>query len=114
MTDKQGRKYSSAVVDGVEQAPSRTMLRAVGFNDDDFKKLQVGVAFTWSMVTPCNLHTNKLPEPAEAGINEAGGKGVIFNTITVSDSISMGTSGMRYSLVSREVNSPYNSRHSAL
>ncbi|NQZ53958.1 MAG: dihydroxy-acid dehydratase [Piscirickettsiaceae bacterium] len=103
MIDKKGRKYSSVVVDGVKQAPSRAMLRAVGFNDDDFKKPQVGVASTWSMVTPCNMHINKLAEHAEAGINEAGGKGVIFNTITVSDGISMGTPGMRYSLVSREV-----------
>lgn len=103
MADKKGREYSSVVVDGVEQAPSRAMLRAVGFKDDDFNKPQVGVASTWSMVTPCNMHINKLAEHAEAGINEAGGKGVIFNTITVSDGISMGTPGMRYSLVSREV-----------
>lgn len=103
MTDNKRRKYSSVVVDGVEHAPSRAMLRAVGFNDDDFKKPQIGVASTWSMVTPCNMHINTLAEHCEAGANEAGGKGVIFNTITVSDGISMGTPGMRYSLVSREV-----------
>ena len=103
MTDKKTRKYSSIVVDGAQQAPSRAMLRAVGFNDDDFKKPQVGIASTWSMVTPCNMHINKLAEDAEAGANQAGGKAVIFNTITVSDGISMGTPGMRYSLVSREV-----------
>ena len=79
------------------------MLQAVGFNDDDFKKPQVGIASTWSMVTPCNMHINKLAEDAASGVDEAGGKSIIFNTITVSDGISMGTPGMRYSLVSREV-----------
>ncbi len=102
MADKK-RKYSSIIVDGVQQAPSRAMLHAVGFSDDDFNKPQVGIASTWSMVTPCNMHINLLAEDAAQGANEAGGKGVIFNTITVSDGISMGTPGMRYSLVSREV-----------
>jgi len=103
MSDDGERKYSSLVVDGVEHAPNRAMLRAVGFADDDFGRPQVGVASTWSMVTPCNMHINKLAQDAEAGVNAAGGKAVIFNTITVSDGISMGTPGMRYSLVSREV-----------
>lgn len=97
------RRYSSEVVDGVEQAPSRAMLRAVGFTDEDFGKNQIGIASTWSMVTPCNMHIDTLADEAAAGANEAGGKAVQFNTITVSDGISMGTSGMRYSLVSREV-----------
>ncbi|MEM7016468.1 MAG: dihydroxy-acid dehydratase [Pseudomonadota bacterium] len=97
------RRHSSIIIDGVEQAPSRAMLRAVGFDDDDFKKPQVGVASTWSMVTPCNMHINRLAETACAGVDSAGGKGVIFNTITISDGISMGTRGMCYSLVSREV-----------
>ncbi len=97
------RRYSSIVVDGVAQAPSRAMLRAVGFTDDDFKKNQIGIASTWSMVTPCNMHIDELAREAAAGANEAGGKAVLFNTITVSDGISMGTPGMRYSLVSREV-----------
>ncbi len=97
------RKYSSQVVDGVERAPSRSMLRAVGFNDDDFKKPQIGIASTWSMVTPCNMHIDKLALDAAKGADEANGKGVIFNTITISDGISMGTEGMKYSLVSREV-----------
>jgi dihydroxy-acid dehydratase len=101
--DKGRRKYSSVVVDGVEQAPSRAMLRAVGFTDEDFKKSQIGIASTWSMVTPCNMHIDKLADEAAAGADEAGGKAVQFNTITVSDGISMGTQGMRYSLVSREV-----------
>ena len=97
------RKFSSQVVDGNDRSPSRAMLRAVGFEDEDFKKPQIGVASTWSMVTPCNMHIDKLAKHAETGINDAGGKGVIFNTITISDGISMGTQGMKYSLVSREV-----------
>ncbi len=103
MANDKTRKFSSIIVDGIAQAPSRAMLHAVGFNDADFKKPQVGIASTWSMVTPCNMHINKLAEDAAQGANEAGGKSVIFNTITVSDGISMGTPGMRYSLVSREV-----------
>lgn len=103
MTDDSRRKHSSVIVDGLNQTPSRAMLRAVGFDDADFKKPQVGIASTWSMVTPCNMHINTLAECAEKGANDAGAKGVVFNTITVSDGISMGTPGMRYSLVSREV-----------
>ena len=79
------------------------MLRAVGFTDADFQKSQIGIASTWSMVTPCNMHIDVLAKEAAAGADAAGGKAVIFNTITVSDGISMGTPGMRYSLVSREV-----------
>jgi len=97
------RKYSSKIVDGVEQAPSRAMLRAVGFEEEDFLKPQVGIASTWSMVTPCNMHINQLAEAAAQGANSSGCKSVIFNTISVSDGLSMGTKGMRYSLVSREV-----------
>jgi dihydroxy-acid dehydratase len=97
------RRYSRVVVDGVEQAPSRAMLRAVGFEDADFERPQVGIASTWSMVTPCNMHIDALAREACAGANSAGGKAVQFNTITVSDGISMGTPGMRYSLISREV-----------
>ena len=97
------RKYSSKVVDGKDRSPSRSMLRAVGFTDNDFKLPQIGIASTWSMVTPCNMHINELAEISANSINKNGGKSVIFNTITVSDGISMGTSGMRYSLVSREV-----------
>src|SRR3954464_6163687 len=97
------RAYSSAVVDGADRAASRAMLHAVGFSSDDFKKSQIGIASTWSMVTPCNMHINNLADEAAAGVNEAGGKAVVFNTITISDGISMGTEGMKYSLVSREV-----------
>tara|TARA_Y100000766_G_scaffold10834_2_gene7897 strand:+ start:462 stop:2135 length:1674 start_codon:yes stop_codon:yes gene_type:complete len=100
---KDKRKYSSEIVDGVEQAPSRAMLRAVGFESEDFLKPQVGIASTWSMVTPCNMHINELAEYAANGADSVGSKAVIFNTITVSDGISMGTKGMRYSLISREV-----------
>ncbi len=103
MNNKDLRKYSKIVVDGVEQSPSRAMLRAVGFKDADFKKPQIGIASTWSMVTPCNMHINKLAEEVNQGTDAAGGKGIIYNCITISDGISMGTEGMKYSLVSREV-----------
>lgn len=97
------RKYSSQVVDGIEAAPARAMLRAVGFTDADFRKPQIGIASTWANVTPCNMHIDKLAQEAEKGANAAGGKAVIFNTITISDGIANGTEGMKYSLVSREV-----------
>ena len=97
------RKYSSSLVDGPLQATSRSMLRATGFSDDDFSKPQVGVASTWSMVTPCNMHINDLASLICNSIDDENLKSVLFNTITISDGISMGTLGMRYSLVSREV-----------
>src|SRR3982750_3155602 len=97
------RPHSSIVLDGPERAPSRAMLYPVGFKPEDFSKPIVGVASTWSMVTPCNMHIDQLAREAEAGANAAGGKAIIFDTITVSDGISMGTEGMKYSLVSREV-----------
>jgi dihydroxy-acid dehydratase len=97
------RRFSRIVVDGVTQTPSRAMLRAVGFVDADFDKPQVGIASTWSNLTPCNMHIDELARLAAAGVEAAGAKAVTFNTITVSDGISMGTPGMRYSLVSREV-----------
>jgi dihydroxy-acid dehydratase len=101
--DHNTRSFSSLVVDGMERAPSRAMLHAVGFNNEDFKKPQIGIASTWSMVTPCNMHINKLADAARLGVDQANGKAIIFNTITISDGISMGTEGMKYSLVSREV-----------
>jgi dihydroxy-acid dehydratase len=97
------RRYSRAVVDGVKQTPSRSMLRAVGFADADFDKPQIGVASTWSNLTPCNVHIDELARLVAKGADGAGAKAITFNTITVSDGISMGTPGMRYSLVSREV-----------
>jgi dihydroxy-acid dehydratase len=97
------RKFSSIVHDGSDRAPNRSMLRAVGFKDEDFQKTVVGIASTWSMLTPCNMHIDELAREAGAGADAAGGKSIIFGTITVADGISMGTLGMRYSLVSREV-----------
>jgi dihydroxy-acid dehydratase len=97
------RAHSRLVVDGLKQAGARAMLRAVGFGDADFEKPQIGVASTWATLTPCNMHIRELAEETRAGVTAAGGKSVLFNTITVSDGISMGTPGMRYSLVSREV-----------
>ena len=97
------REFSAIVLDGPERAPSRSMLYAVGFKKEDFSKPLIGIASTWSMVTPCNAHIDQLAREAEIGVNGAGGKAIIFNTITVSDGISMGSEGMKYSLVSREV-----------
>ena len=97
------RKYSSQIVDGKDRSPSRSMLRAVGFKDKDFKLPQIGVASTWSMVTPCNMHIDELAKISAKSVDKNGGKSIIFNTITISDGISMGTEGMKYSLVSREV-----------
>ena len=97
------RKYSSQVTEGIERAASRGMLYGVGFQKSDFQKSQIGIASTWGMVTPCNMHINRLAEDAARGVEDAGGKAMQFNTITISDGISMGTEGMKYSLVSREV-----------
>ena len=97
------RKYSSQVTEGIERAASRGMLYGVGFQKSDFQKSQIGIASTWGMVTPCNMHINRLAEDAARGVENAGGKAMQFNTITISDGISMGTEGMKYSLVSREV-----------
>jgi dihydroxy-acid dehydratase len=97
------RPHSALVVDGPERAAGRAMLHAVGFSREDFSKPQIGICSTWSQVTPCNVHIDDLARHAAAGANAAGAKGIIFNTITVSDGISMGTEGMKYSLVSREV-----------
>ncbi|WP_273777898.1 dihydroxy-acid dehydratase [Acinetobacter sp. GSS19] len=103
MSKQNIREHSSPVFDGVENAPARSMLRAVGFRDEDFNKPQIGIASTWANVTPCNMHIDGLAREVENGVNSAGGKGVIFNTITISDGISNGTEGMKYSLLSREI-----------
>jgi dihydroxy-acid dehydratase len=100
---KTNRPFSSAVFDGDERAAARAMLYPVGFKPEDFQKPLIGIASTWSQVTPCNMHLDRLALEAEKGANAGGGKAMIFNTITVSDGISMGTEGMKYSLVSREV-----------
>ena len=97
------REFSAPVVDGPERAFSRGMLYAVGFKKEDFKKPMIGVASTWSEVTPCNVHIDKLAHEVVQGVEGAGGKSITFNTITVSDGISMGTEGMKYSMVSREI-----------
>jgi dihydroxy-acid dehydratase len=100
---KAQREFSSIVLDGPERAASRAMLYAVGFKKEDFQKTQIGVASTWGDVTPCNMHIDELTDYVAKGVDKAGGKAVKFNTITISDGISMGTEGMKYSLVSREV-----------
>ena len=97
------RAHSSLLLDGPSRAASRAMLYPVGFSDKDFTKSIVGIASTWSMVTPCNMHIDGLARESALGVDKAGGKAIIFNTITISDGISMGTEGMKYSLVSREV-----------
>ncbi|MGC4017646.1 MAG: dihydroxy-acid dehydratase [Luteolibacter sp.] len=89
------RTFSSLMLDGPDRAPSRAMLYAVGFEKQDFKKPIIGIASTWSEVTPCNIHINKLAEESSKGADAAGGKAIIFNTITISDGISMGTEGMK-------------------
>ncbi|GGA52674.1 dihydroxy-acid dehydratase [Kroppenstedtia guangzhouensis] len=102
-TGKDLRIRSRVISEGTSRVPNRAMLRAVGFTDEDFQKPMIGVASTWSEVTPCNLHIGTLAQRARDGIRESGGAPLIFNTITVSDGISMGHEGMRYSLPSREV-----------
>jgi len=97
------RPFSSILLDGPERAAARAMLYPVGFTEEDFKKPIIGIASTWSNVTPCNMHIDKLALESEKGVNEGGGKAIVFNTITISDGISMGSEGMKYSLVSREV-----------
>ncbi len=97
------RPFSSGLLDGPHRAAARSMLYPVGFTEEDFKKPLIGIASTWSNVTPCNMHIDKLALEAEKGANAGGGKAIVFNTITVSDGISNGNEGMKYSLVSREV-----------
>ena len=97
------RPHSSILLDGPERAAARSMLYPVGFKPEDFKKPLVGIASTWGNTTPCNMHIDKLALESEKGANAAGGKAIVFNTITISDGISMGSEGMKYSLVSREV-----------
>ena len=101
MTDPKPR--SSEVTDGYQRAPARAMLRAIGMTDDDWDKSQVGVASSWNEVTPCNMPLDRLAKRAKEGVRAAGGFPIEFNTIAVSDGISMGHEGMRASLVSREV-----------
>ncbi|OTG58351.1 dihydroxy-acid dehydratase [Acinetobacter sp. ANC 3903] len=97
------REHSAPVYEGIENAPARSMMRATGFKDADFSRPFIGIASTWANVTPCNMHIDGLAREVEKGVNAANGKGIIFNTITISDGISNGTEGMKYSLVSREI-----------
>src|SRR5881296_441207 len=97
------RHRSSALTDGPDRAPARAMLKAVGFSDDDLSRPLVGVANTWIEVMPCNIHLREVAASVKEGIREAGGTPIEFNTVAVSDGISMGTEGMKASLVSREV-----------
>jgi len=97
------RIRSKVISEGVNRVPNRAMLRAVGFSDEDFKKPMIGVASTWSEVTPCNIHIDALAKEAKKGVQTGGGAPLIFNTITVSDGISMGHEGMLFSLPSREI-----------
>ena len=97
------RPFSGPLLDGPHRAAARSMLYPVGFTEEDFKKPLIGIASTWSNVTPCNMHIDKLALEAEKGANAGGGKAIVFNTITVSDGISNGNEAMKYSLVSREV-----------
>jgi dihydroxy-acid dehydratase len=94
---------SRALLEGPDRAPARSYLRAVGFTDEDFEKPLIGIANTWTDTMPCNVHLRDLAEAVREGIREAGGAALEFNTIAVSDGITMGTSGMRASLISREV-----------
>src|SRR5271170_4085053 len=94
---------SDALKKGTSRAPARAMLKGAGYTDADLEKPLVGVANTWTEVTPCNVHLRALAEHVKAGIREAGGTPVEFNTIAISDGITMGTEGMRACLVSREV-----------
>ncbi|MBB5172596.1 dihydroxy-acid dehydratase [Texcoconibacillus texcoconensis] len=101
--EKDLRIRSKVISESANRAPNRAMLRAVGFEDEDFKKPMIGVASTWSEVTPCNIHIDQLAREAKTGASENGGAPMIFNTITVADGIAMGHEGMNYSLPSREV-----------
>src|SRR2546421_9140796 len=97
------KHWSRTITDGPDRAPARAMLKAVGFTDDDLARPIVGVATTWIETMPCNFNQRELAQRVKAGIRAAGGTPMEFNTISVSDGVSMGTEGMKASLVSREV-----------
>ena len=103
MSDSSPKPRSSALTDGASRAGARAMLRACGLRDEDFKKPLVGVANTWIEIGPCNYHLRELAQHVKEGIRAAGGTPLEFNTVSISDGITMGTEGMRTSLVSREV-----------
>src|ERR1700690_2925112 len=101
MTDL--RKHSRAITEGPQRAPARAMLKAVGFTDADLRKPLIGIANTWTEIGPCNFHLRELAEHVKAGVRAAGGTPLEFNTVSISDGITMGAEGMRTSLISREV-----------
>ena len=103
MTMQPAPRRSAALLRGADRAPARAMLKAVGFSDEDLSRPLVGVANTWIEVMPCNVHLRKMAEHVKEGVRAAGGTPIEFNTIAVSDGISMGTEGMKASLISREV-----------
>src|SRR4051794_38870672 len=97
------RHKSRAITDGYSRAPARAMLKAIGFTDEDLQKPLVGIANTWTETMPCNFHLRRLAEQVKEGVRAAGGTPMEFNTISVSDGVTMGTEGMKASLVSREI-----------
>src|SRR5512141_3083668 len=97
------KRHSHLLTDGPDRAPARAMLKAIGFSDDDLAKPLVGVATTWIETMPCNFNQRRLAEFVNAGIRAAGGTPMEFNTVSISDGVTMGTEGMKASLVSREV-----------
>src|SRR5690348_15525984 len=94
-----GKRNSGAITDGPSRAPARSMLKAIGFTDEDLRKPIIGVANTWTEIGPCNFHLRRLAEKIKEGIREAGGTPMEFNTVTISDGITMGSEGMRTSLI---------------
>jgi len=103
MSDQSGKSHSRAITDGPNRAPARAMFKAIGFSDEDLSKPIVGIANTWTEVGPCNYHLREIAEAVKQGVRAAGGTPMEFNTIAISDGITMGSEGMRASLVSREV-----------
>src|ERR1043165_370422 len=97
------KKNSDAITTGPNRAPARSMLKAVGFTDEDLRKPIVGVASTWIEIGPCNYHLRRLSQKVKEGIRAAGGTPMEFNTVSISDGITMGAEGMKASLISREV-----------
>ncbi|HSH15043.1 MAG TPA: dihydroxy-acid dehydratase, partial [Verrucomicrobiae bacterium] len=97
------RRHSRVITEGPQRAPARAMMKAVGFTDEDLKKPLIGVANTWTEIGPCNFHLRELAEEVKAGIRAAGGTPLEFNTVSISDGITMGTEGMKTSLISREI-----------
>jgi dihydroxy-acid dehydratase len=103
MTQLAGKRYSGAITDGANRAPARAMLKAIGFTDEDLNRPIIGIANTWTEIGPCNYHLRELAEQIKEGIREAGGTPMEFNTVSISDGITMGSEGMRTSLISREI-----------